>query len=177
MFAFLHCITLVSTIFCTFIGFVRFACQTSQSFFDLFLYILVTYFSLYRFLQTRFAIVTLWTNIRTRCIIYIHPILLYSPTFPSFAVFSRLRSACSLSRRTVIIITIIIVVRVSSLFRLIKLTALLIIRSVTIITFALVFTLFTSFFLRFLLRTSRLIQSIQVNLTGDLNLRFKLSGI
>ncbi len=158
-------IAFITTVFSTLIILIILVGQASQSLLDLLLNILFANFHFHRLLQARLTvvirtIVTIGTRIiRTRCIIHVYPIfldtftLLLSVTFLTrfsrsvrFNQSRRIRTFMR-SARTVVIITRPVIIKL-----------------------LLLITLFPLLLLRFLLRTSRLVKRIQVNLTSYLDL-------
>ena len=158
-------VTFITTVFSPLIILIILVGQASQSLLDLLLNILFANFRFHRLLQARLTVVipTIVTIrariIRTRRIIHVYSIfldtftLLLSVTFLTrfggsvrFNQSRRIRTLMR-SARTVAIITRSIVIKL-----------------------LLLITLFPLLLLRFLLRTSRLVKRIQVNLTGYLDL-------
>ena len=161
-----RCVTFITTVFSPLIILIILVGQASQSLLDLLLNILFTHFRFHRLLQARLTVVirTIVTMIgariiRTRRIIHVYSIFLDTFTLllsvPFLTRFSR-SVRFNQSRR------------IRTLIRSARTVA--IITRPIVIELLLLITLFPLLLLRFLLRTSRLVKRIQVNLTGYLDL-------
>ena len=175
MLAFNGCITFITTVLGTFIILISLVRQTSQGFFDLLLYILLAYFGLNRLFQTGFAtvvalmLVSGTAVVRTRSVVHIHTVLLDTVTFLfririRFARFNRSSRLHRCTRFGIRIFRSFMESRLSGSVIVVEL-------------FAFIIAFFPSLFLCFLFRTSRLVQGIQVNFAGYLDIRLELRSV
>ena len=161
-------VTLIATVFSAFIRLAVLARQACQGLLDLLLYILLAHFRLHGLFQARrlaippVAVIAIRARIiHPRRIIHIHPVFLdpLAFLFRIAALFARLRAYTRL--RGIVRRSLILERGRRSAPRLIRGELLLLI------------ALFSLFLFRFLLRASRLVQRIQVNLSRHLNLRLQ----